>query len=321
MRKHPSAPEGVVGVLCGGPSAEREISIRSGRAVHEALRSRGTPAVLVELSQDLQQIPEEIRRSKISCAFVVLHGPFGEDGTVQALLEQMGILHTGSSPEASRYAMDKVSARRRWLAARLPVPRWVTADRYSAQSRAQEFLRFPVVVKPLAQGSSMGMSIVDHPEEMPGALEEAVRYDEEILLEEYLPGTELTVGILEEAALPIIQILPKRRFYDTVAKYTPGMCEYIVPAPLPEGMRNQIQQISLKAHETLGCRSFSRVDLILVPGRGPVLLELNTIPGMTNTSLLPKAAQAAGIDFPELCQRMLASAFNRQELCQRGATA
>ncbi|MBI3333636.1 MAG: hypothetical protein HYZ93_06055 [Candidatus Omnitrophica bacterium] len=139
-------------------------------------------------------------------------------------------------------------------------------------------------------------------------MEEAVRFSDQIILEEYLPGPEVTVGILEERPLPVIQIVPKRRFYDYVAKYTPGMTEYLVPAPLPDRITQRVQHLALAAHELLGCRSFSRVDMIIVPGRGPVLLELNTVPGMTATSLLPKAAAAVGIGFQELCRRMLASA-------------
>ncbi len=300
-------PPSPIGVLCGGPSREREISLRSGRAVFEALKSKGLPVVLVELSSHLGEIPDEIRKAGLGCAFIALHGFFGEDGTVQALLEEMQIPYTGSPPEACRYAMDKVSSRLRWIVQKLPVPRWTQVHVINALAHLKE-CAFPLVVKPCAQGSSLGMSIIDSPEEFPAALEEASRYGEPILLEEYLPGKELTVGILEDKALPVIQIVPKRRFYDTIAKYTPGQTEYRVPAPLPGETAQQVQELALRAHETLGCRSFSRVDLILSPERGPILLELNTIPGMTETSLLPKAAACAGIDFPELCLRMLQSA-------------
>ena len=297
----------LIGVLCGGPSAEREISLRSGRAVYEAICCLGYPAVLVELSSTADSIPAELKKAKIGCAFIVLHGPFGEDGTIQALCDQMGIPYTGSSAEASHFALDKVSSHRRWIAARLPVPRGVVVEPINASTRAKD-LKFPLFVKPIAQGSSLGMSLVDSLRELPQAVEEAAPYGEQLLLEEYLPGQELTVGILEDRPLPVIQIVPKRRFYDTVAKYTPGMCEYHVPAPLPKPTARLVQRLAQRAHRALGCRSFSRVDMILVPRRGPVLLELNTIPGMTSTSLLPKAAAAAGIDFQELCRRMLASA-------------
>lgn len=304
--------EAPIGVLCGGPSAEREISLQSGQAVYEALRLIGLPVELLVLSKNPQEIPGQLRQANLGCAFVVLHGPYGEDGTLQALLEELHIPYTGSSAEACHFAMDKVSSRRRWLGAKLPVPKWVEAGPINAQIRTQG-LPFPIVVKPVAQGSSFGMSIVDRPEEIPEAVEKAASYGERILLEEYLPGPEVTVGILEDQPLPVVQVIPKRRFYDTVAKYTPGMTQYLVPAPLPEETRRRVQDLALAAHEALGCRSFSRVDMILSSRRGPVLLELNTIPGMTKHSLLPKAAAAAGIDFPELCHRMLASALTPLE--------
>ncbi len=290
---------GTIGVLCGGPSREREISLRSGRAVHEGLRSLGLPAARVELSQDPKRIPEELQRAQLGCAFIALHGAFGEDGALQSLLEQMKIPYTGSSVEACRYGMDKSSSRLKWLAGGLPVPR--------VFSKAAE-MTFPLVVKPVSEGSSLGMSIVDSPQELPAAIELAASFGKSFLLEEYLPGPELTVGILQDQPLPVIRIVPKRRFYDTIAKYTPGMTEYLVPAPVPAEVAAAVQDLAVRAHEALGCSSFSRVDLILAEGRGPVLLELNTIPGMTETSLLPKAAAAAGISFPELCRRMLSSA-------------
>lgn len=304
-----------VGVLCGGPSAEREISLISGRAVFEALISQGVKAIQLILSEDPKQIPAEISRAKIGCAFVVLHGSFGEDGAVQQILEELQIPYTGSSVEASRYAMDKVFSRRRWSAAGLDVPHWRLCDPMNAAHRAGQF-GFPLMVKPLAQGSSIGMSLVDSAQEFPQAVEEACRYGEEFLLEEYLPGQELTVGILEDRPLPVIEIVPQRRFYDTVAKYTPGMCQYRVPAPLEPSLSRQVQQLASMAHEALGCHSYSRVDMILVPKRGPVLLELNTIPGMTPSSLLPKAAKAAGIDFPQLCIRMLQSVSEVTPTCR-----
>lgn len=324
--------KGPVGVLCGGPSREREISLRSGQAVHEALESLNLSSVLVKLSENPEEIPQEIRSAGIGCAFIALHGWFGEDGTVQSLLEQMGIPYTGSAPEACRYAMDKVDSRRRWLAAGLPIPRWRLAEPLNILSRAHG-LSFPLVVKPRSEGSSLGISIVDSAKELPAAAEQAAAFGREmtppplgasppgvslngapsrgggVILEEHLPGPELTVGILEERPLPVIQVVPKRRFYDTTAKYTPGMTEYLVPAPIPEAVARVAQDLAQQAHETLGCRSFSRVDMILHAERGPVLLELNCIPGMTPISLLPKAAAAAGISFPELCRQMLAPAL------------
>ena len=298
---------GPVGVLCGGPSGEREISIRSGQAVHEALLSLGLPSVLLTLSADVEKIPDEIQKAGLDRVFIALHGTFGEDGAIQSMLERMKIPYTGSSVEACRYGMDKLFSRRRWAAENLPVPRWRLTQSSGLLEEAQS-LGFPVVIKPRSQGSSLGMSIVDSPEEIPQAAQEAARFGSEILVEEYLPGPELTVGLLDDQPLPVIQVVPKRRFYDFVAKYTAGMTEYRVPAPIPDSVRTVVQDLAQRAHQALGCRSFSRVDMILTEGRGPFLLELNPIPGMTQTSLLPKAAAAAGISFAELCRRMLASA-------------
>lgn len=297
----------LIGVLCGGPSGEREISLRSGEAVHQALLSLGLPSELLELSSQRERIPDEIRAAGLNCAFIALHGPFGEDGALQAILEEMGIPYTGSSPEACRYGMDKIASRLRWSAAGLPIPKWRRVGPENTPVRAQE-IGFPLVLKPIREGSSLGISIVDAPQELPQAIQAASAFGEEWILEEFLPGPELTVGILQDEPLPVIQIVPKRRFYDFTAKYSPGMTEYRVPAPLDGETMRRVQQIALWAHETLGCRSFSRVDLILTNRRGPVLLELNPIPGLTPSSLLPKAAAAAGIPFPELCRRMLASA-------------
>jgi len=291
--------------LCGGPSREREISLRSGKAVHEALLSLGLPSALVILSRDPREIPGEIASAGLTRAFIALHGAYGEDGTLQTLLEEMKIPYTGSPPEACRYGMNKVSSRLKWIAAGLPVPR--------AYSSVAEEMIFPVVVKPASEGSSLGMSIVDSPAGLKAAVETAASFGAGLLLEEYLPGPELTVGILADRPLPVIQVVPKRRFYDYTAKYTPGQTEYLVPAPIPAETAAAVQDLSLRAHEALGCRSFSRVDLILAEGRGPVLLELNTIPGMTGTSLLPKAAAAAGIPFPELCRQMLDPAWAKRE--------
>ena len=298
---------GRIGVLCGGPSREREISLRSGQAVHEALLSLGLESIKVTLSQDPERIADEIRAAGISCAFVALHGWFGEDGTIQSILEQMQIPYTGSGVEACRYGMDKVFSRRRWSAAALPIARWALADSDSAPRRAYS-IGFPLVIKPVSEGSSLGANIVDSETELAPAVEEAASFGKGVLLEEYLPGAELTVGILRDEPLPVVQVVPKRRFYDYEAKYTHGLTDYRAPAPLPDTARDLVQQVALRAHSVLGCRGFSRVDLILVPDRGPVLLELNPIPGMTQSSLLPKAAAAAGISFPELCRQMLASA-------------
>lgn len=309
---NPVDVKGPIGVLCGGPSAEREISLSSGKAVAQALKQAGFDVRLVVLSEIPDGAAEVIQASGIRTAFIALHGPFGEDGTIQSLLEDLGIPYTGSSVEASRYALDKVFSRRRWAVAHLPVPKWRLAAAINAEIRS-EMLHFPLLVKPIGQGSSLGMSLVENKSELVQAVRQASVFGEELILEEFLPGIELTVGILNEEALPVIQIVPKRRFYDTIAKYQPGQCDYVIPAPLDENQTRFVQSLALSAHEALGCQDFSRVDMIWVPDFGPVLLEINTIPGMTPTSLLPKAAKEKGIDFNQLCARMLESAVRRSE--------
>ena len=294
-----------IGVLCGGPSAEREISLRSGQAVWRALSDLGYPARLLDL-RGTDDDASAVRAAGIQTAFVALHGPFGEDGTVQGILESLGIAYTGSGVEASRLAMDKAAAKIQMTAAGIPVPQGYTVS--TSGRAALDGLGFPLVVKPARQGSSIGLTIIEETAAWPAALAEAGRYDTLVVCEEYVQGMELTVGILDQAPLPVVQVIPQRRFYDYVAKYTPGMTDYLVPAPLTPSVAEQVQAVALRAHRTLGCHGFSRVDLILAPDRGPVVLEVNTIPGLTATSLLPKAAAAAGLSFPQLCERLLASA-------------
>lgn len=293
-----------IGVLCGGPSAEREISLRSGRAVWQALQELGYPVQFLDVPQ--AACGEILKRSGIRTAFLALHGAFGEDGSVQVLLESLGILYTGSRVAASRLAFDKAAAKACLHRAGIAVPRGYTL---SAGSPAMiNGLGLPLVVKPSHQGSSIGLSIVEEQTQWPKALAEAFRYDTTVVCEEHVVGPELTVGILDETALPVIQVVPQRRFYDYVAKYTPGMTQYLVPAPLDARTTAQVQAVALVSHRVLGCHGFSRVDLLLAP-QGPVVLEVNTIPGLTATSLLPKAACAAGLSFPRMCERMLASAI------------
>ncbi|MBI1952605.1 MAG: D-alanine--D-alanine ligase [Candidatus Omnitrophica bacterium] len=297
-----------VGVLCGGPSGEREISLKSGQAIHEALLSLGLPSLLLELSRRPSEIPGQIIRAPMACAFIALHGAFGEDGKIQTLLGRLRIPYTGSRPTACRLGMDKWGSRGRWTRKGVPVPETVRVN-LPGRLPGLGGLRFPVVVKPQAQGSSLGISLVDRPRNLRRAIREAASFGGGVLIEEYLAGSEFTVGILEDKALPVVQVVPKRRFYDFTAKYTQGQTDYRVPAPIPAPQARRAQRLALRAHRALGCRSFCRVDMIWVKDRGPVLLELNTMPGMTPLSLLPKAARVSGIDFAQLCLRMLASAW------------
>ncbi|MDP8235482.1 MAG: D-alanine--D-alanine ligase [Candidatus Erginobacter occultus] len=300
------AAVGLIGVLLGGPSAEREISLKSGRAVSRALREAGYR--VVEIGEK-EEIEAGIRFQRPAAAFISLHGRYGEDGEVQRLLEEMDIPYTGSGIEASRRAMDKVESRRIFAAAGLSVPpgRVYGPDLVPGSPP----FPFPVVVKPAREGSSIGLSLVRGPEEFAPAVKRAREHDREILVEEYIPGRELTAGILDDRPLPLVEIKPGNPFFDFEAKYVRGRSEFVVPAPLPPAQYRQAQELGLAAHRVLGCFSYSRADIIIAASGRPFLLEVNTIPGFTATSLLPQAAAAAGIDFPELCRRLLADALTR----------
>lgn len=313
---------GRIGVLMGGPSAEREVSIRSGKAILEALLEKGYDASPVELGMPTK---EELKSLGIDTAFIALHGTFGEDGRIQAMLEELNIPYTGSKVKASRLGMDKIASRRLFEENKLFVPRYeVLPSPLSSPYKGDDrrFYRTPyrsigekvggigqyIVVKPSAQGSSVGVTIVEKQEELEEAIGKAFSFGGAVILEEFIEGKELTVGILDDKLLPVIQLVPKRRFYDETAKYTSGMTEYLAPAPISKIESDMAQDAAMRAHKCLGCVSFSRVDMILSKEERIIVLEVNTIPGMTQLSLLPKAASAAGIEFTELCERMLRSA-------------
>jgi D-alanine-D-alanine ligase len=241
-------------------------------------------------------------------AFIALHGRGGEDGTVQGLLECLGIPYTGSGVLASALAMDKQQSKWIFRAHGLPTPDFEVFSRETRGPRRLERLAFPVVVKPVCEGSSVGMSVVAARAALAPALAKAFRYDPEAIVEAYVPGRDLTVGVLGDLTFPVVEMRPRGGFYSYRAKYKKGQTEYLVPAPLTARQAERTRELALAAHRALGCRGASRVDFRL-DGRGrPLLLEVNTIPGMTETSLLPKAAGAAGIGFDELVARILATA-------------
>jgi len=308
---------GRIGVLMGGPSSEREISLKSGTAVLDALKGEGLDALRVEITTDEPaQNKALLQSSRIDCAFVALHGYFGEDGRIQEILDALRIPYTGSGARANRLAMDKAVSHERFQAAGLHVPGWLVVEQSKPLPRDAVFEKFglPLVVKPVTNGSSIGLSIVENAKDFDGALREAFKFDSRALVEAYIEGKELTVGILDEQALPVVQIVPKNKFFDYEAKYKAGMSEYLVPAPLPGTIAREVQAAGLLAHRTLGCYGFSRVDVMLDARDNPVVLELNSIPGFTPLSLLPKAARVAGIEFPSLCVRLLELALQRQAL-------
>ena len=285
-----------VAVLMGGPSSERAVSLRSGAAVAKALRERGYEVAEVVVGEDRAfELP-----AGTEAAFVAMHGHFGEDGTIQALLRARGVPHTGSSPEASARAFDKSKSKPVLAAAGIPTP---TVELLRKGDRRT--LPLPVVVKPVGQGSSVGISRVFGEEEWEGALAAALAYDEIALVEEFIPGRELTVGVVGDVVLPVVEIVAPDDFFDYHAKYTAGVSQHVIPAPIPEETEAACQAAALATFRALDCAGMGRVDIRLRPDGHIFVLELNNIPGMTELSLLPDAARAHGWSFPELCERIL----------------
>ncbi len=298
-----------IGVLLGGLSSEREISLRTGKAVLAALQGAGYNAVAIDAGRDLSQ---RLAAEGVEVAFIALHGRYGEDGTVQGLLELLGIPYTGSGVMASSVAMDKVTTKQLLLFHSIPTPAFRVLRRgEDAAGAVAKTDRFPVVVKPSREGSTIGVTIAADGSAMARGIEEALKLDDLVLIEEYIAGAEVTVGVLEGEALPVIQVVPKGGFYDFHAKYTAGQTEYLLPAPLEPKLYARLQQASVAAFRALGCAGAGRVDF-MVRGDEFYCLEVNTIPGMTETSLLPKAAAQAGICFAELAERILEGASLRK---------
>lgn len=294
-----------IAVLMGGLSAEREVSLESGAAVHKALLELGYDAVAIDMGRDLAQV---LTKESAEVAFICLHGRFGEDGAVQGLLEVMGIPYTGAGVLASALAMNKIFAKKLFQASGLTVAPYVVVEQGGKPDLADLGFSLPVVVKPSQEGSSVGVTIVRRPEEFGPALETAFAYDTEILVEQFIKGREIQVGILEERAMGAIEIVPKKEFYDYEAKYTPGMAEHILPAPLPPDLYRKVLKAGEDAHRALGCCGYSRVDFLVTERDECFLLEVNTLPGMTALSLLPEIARGAGIGFTELVERIILSA-------------
>ena len=313
-----------VGVLMGGPSSERDISIKSGKAVFRALKKNNINAVSYELAMPLntngyiQSVKEKIGAMDIDIAFIALHGEFGEDGTIQKILEEIKIPYAGSKTRASKLAIDKIDSREIFEKNNIPMPRYnvvvrgeVLPDETVSDNIKIFFeeLSMPIVVKPSTQGSSIGLSMVDSENSLYKAVSNAFKYSDRVIIEEYIEGREITVGILEDRALPVVEIIPKNRFFDFEAKYNKGATDYKVPAEIDKEKYRECQEMALLAHKVLGARFFSRVDMILDKDGTPYILELNTIPGLTETSLLPLAAAEAGIDFNQLVLKILESSL------------
>jgi len=305
--KSPGFKKMKVGVLMGGLSREREISLKTGTAILKALSGKRYHVQAIDVGHDIAEV---LMREKIECAFIALHGRFGEDGTIQGLLELMRIPYTGSGVLASALAMDKIISKKIFLSEAIATPSYEAVSR-EAIERAPGIrlsLALPVVVKPAREGSTIGVSIVQRQEELLPALKKAAACDSEILIETFVKGKEVTAGILGDVPLPIIEIAPRSGFYDYRSKYTKGETEYIIPARLPRKKYLLAQEMSLKAFKALGCAGCARIDLMTDEEGNPFVIDVNTMPGMTETSLVPQAAQHAGISFGELAERILWSA-------------
>jgi D-alanine-D-alanine ligase len=293
-------------VMLGGFSAEREVSLRTGAAAANALRSLGHRVREVDPENESWSLP-----APTDVVFLALHGTYGEDGQVQERLEQLGVPYTGCGPEASRLAFDKVLTKQRCVAAGIPTPRFLVFE--SAEVSWPMGWQPPVVLKPVRQGSSVGLQFVERVSDWSAALVEAFRYDTAVLMEERIVGRETTVGLLDDAALPIVEVRPKKGAYDYANKYTSGATDYFCPAPFDPAVTANIQAAALNAFRAVGGRDYGRVDVMVRNSGEPAVLEVNTLPGLTETSLLPKAAAAAGLDYAELCQRMVNLALRRRK--------
>lgn len=297
-----------IGVLMGGLSAEREVSLKSGDAILKALKDMGYNAAGIDVGKDLA---DGLKQEKVEFAFIALHGRYGEDGAVQGMLEIMGVPYTGSGIAASALGMNKVFSKKIFEFHKLSVGQYMILEKKDLKDWKKKVssLEFPAVVKPVSEGSSVGVSIVSEEKGLKDAFDLAFKYGNEIIIEKYIKGREIQVGILGKRALGAIEIIPKRQFYDYEAKYTPNMSEHIFPARLPEQIYNEVLELGLKAHRVLGCKGYSRVDLIIDSDNRPFLLEVNTLPGMTNVSLLPEIAKGVGIDFNRLVEMILMEAL------------
>jgi len=290
-----------IAVLKGGPGSERAVSFATGAGVAKALRSLGAIVTEVDVENTDIVLPDDI-----DVAFIAIHGTFGEDGQLQQILEDRGICYTGEGVEASRLAFDKIPSKQRFTQHGVATPQWEVI-----RANQQPNLPLPYVIKAPRQGSTVGVYIVKAESEVAPALAEAATYDDELLIEQFIPGRELTIGVLGDLALPVLEIIPKSGFYDFNDKYPflnpqgGGGAEHVCPAAIPGDLTSKIQDLALLAARSLGLVVYSRVDVMLSQRNEPFVLEVNTIPGMTEASLLPEAAAAAGITYPQLCARII----------------
>jgi D-alanine-D-alanine ligase len=307
-----------VAVLAGGRSPEREVSLRSGHRVASALQAREHDAILLDPAEG--PFVENVSSATVSACYIALHGKEGEDGTVQRLLDVLGIGYTGSAPRACQAAFDKVLAKETLDASGVPTPPWAAVQATALRDLAAgpvlrtvvERLGLPLVVKPSRAGSAMGLTFVDHERDLPHAVMNALSFADTAIVERRIAGPEVTVGIVGDTeTLPLVEIVPKSGVFDYAARYTPGATEYYAPARLGLDATSAAQAAAARAHEVLGLRDVSRVDVMVDVDGSPWVVDVNVSPGMTDTSLLPMAAQAAGIGFEDLCERVLQLALAR----------
>ncbi len=296
-----------IGVFLGGSSNERPISIKSGNAIYRALKESGFKTIKIDTRKSFS---DRIRKNAIDIAFIALHGKQGEDGTIQRWLQKRSIAYTGSNADCSYAAFNKIKAKQFFDFKKIPTPQWVCVTRKNFMKKLKNF-PFPIFSKPIEDGSSIGIFQVASLGEFKKKSDKIFGREHELLIEKQILGRELTVGILGKEALPVIELKPKRSFYDYRAKYTAGLTNYLVPAPITKQLDQASRRLALKTHRALGLRDFSRIDL-MVDKKGKMhVLEANTIPGFTELSLLPKAASARGISFKKLCETIVRYAERR----------
>jgi len=302
-----------IAVLMGGPGSERDVSLATGRGVSKALRSLGAEVVEVDVHDENFALPKDV-----DLAFITIHGTFGEDGQVQEILEKRGVAYTGDGVEASRAAFDKILSKEKFREHGVVTPEWEVIE-----VGQRPTISVPLVVKPARQGSTVGVVIVKDASELDSAMTEAAKYDRKLLIEKFVSGRELTIGVLGDQALPILEIIPKGGFYDFNNKYpflnpqAGGGAEHVCPAEIDPNKTKQVQKQALQAFRALGLVVYGRVDVLLPDSGNPSVLEVNTIPGMTEASLLPEAAAAAGINYVDLCARIIALSRARVERSRR----
>ena len=312
-RQKESALPKKIAVLMGGPGSERDVSLATGQGVSRALRSLGAEVAEIDVRDENFQLP-----SDVDLAFLTIHGTFGEDGQLQRILERRGIAYTGEGVEGSRTAFDKIRSKEKFREHGVTTPLWEVIH-----PGQRPTIPLPIVVKPPREGSTVGVVIVKNEAEIESAISEAANYGRELLVEQFVPGRELTIGILGDEALPIIEIIPKGGFYDFTNKYpflnpqAGGGAEHVCPAKIDAEKTKEIQELALRAFRAAGLQVYGRVDVILSESGEPFILEINNIPGMTEASLLPEAAAVAGISYIDLCARIIALSRARTEGSQR----